>query len=111
MTLQEAQDILRVNAGENDELIVSLISALPDYIEVVTGMKADAQIFEPLVFTVEKFLLTEWYYADKADDASLNRTIDNLLKAISIKAKRLKVLENDVYKAYSHSCRHSSVTK
>ena len=88
MTLEEARDILRVNAGENDELITSLIMTLPDYIEVVTGMKIEAQSAEPLVYTVEKFLLTLWYFADKADDASLNRTIDNLLKVISIKAKR-----------------------
>ena len=88
MTLEEARDILRVNAGENDDLITSLLMALPDYIEVVTGMKIEAQSSEPLVYTVEKFLLTLWYFADKADDVSLNRTIDSLLKAISIKAKR-----------------------
>lgn len=95
LTLEEARDILRVDAGDNDVLISSLIKALPDYIELVTGMTFRQQVEEPLVYTVEKFLLTLWYFADKADDASLNRTIDNLLKAISIKAKRRKALEND----------------
>lgn len=94
LTLEEARDILRVDAGDNDVLISSLIKALPDYIELVTGMTFWQQVEEPLVYTVEKFLLTLWYFADKADDASLNRTIDNLLKAISIKAKRRKALEN-----------------
>ena len=88
MTLDEARDVLRVDAGANDELISALVQALPEYIEVVTGLKHELQGAEPLVKTVEKFILTLWYFADKADDTSLNRTIDNLLKAITVKAKR-----------------------
>jgi hypothetical protein len=88
MTLDEARDVLRVDAGANDELILALVWALPEYIEVVTGLKPELQQTEPLVKTVEKFILTLWYFADKADDTSLNRTIDNLLRAITVKAKR-----------------------
>lgn len=88
MTLDEARNILRVDEGANDELIFALILALPEYIEVVTGLKPELQQNEPLVKTVEKFIITLWYFADKADDISLNRTIENLLRAITVKAKR-----------------------
>ena len=90
MTLEEARNVLRVDEGDNDELIASLLLALPDYIEVTTGMALEQQVSEPLVKTVSKFILTLWYFADKADDAALNRTINNLLQAIAIKACRAK---------------------
>lgn len=88
MTLEEARDILRVNEGDNDRLIVSLLEAIPDYIEVTTGMKPARQSVEPLVQTVEKFILTLWYFGDKSDDVALNRTIHSLLRAITVKANR-----------------------
>lgn len=93
MTLADAYDVLRVNAGDNDDLITSLITAIPDYIEVTTGMTADAQSGEPLVETVSGFLLKLWYFGDHADDQALKRTIDCLLKAIKIKAKDVVLLE------------------
>ena len=74
--------------GSNDALIQSLIDTIPDYIEVTTGMKAEQQATEPLVKTVSGFLLTTWYYADHADDLALKRTIDNLLKCITLKVSR-----------------------
>lgn len=88
LTLQQACNILHVDAGNNDQLISSLIYAIPDYIEVATGMSHDQQEEEPLVDTVSGFILTLWYYADHADDAKLQRTIDNLLKCITLKVKR-----------------------
>ena len=90
MTLEEARNVLRVDEGDNDELIASLLIALPDYIEVTTGATLELQQHEPLVKTVSRFLITLWYFGDKADDAALNRTINNLLQAISIKASRAK---------------------
>lgn len=88
LTLEQACNILRVDVGNNDELIQSLIGAVPDYIEVTTGMSKEQQEGEPLVNTVSGFLLTLWYYADHADDVKLQRTIDNLLKCITLKARR-----------------------
>lgn len=88
LTLEQACNILRVDVGNNDELIQSLIGAVPDYIEVTTGMNKEQQEGEPLVDTVSGFLLTLWYYADHADDVKLQRTIDNLLKCITLKAGR-----------------------
>lgn len=90
MTLQEGLNILRVDpdGGANDTLIQSLIDAIPDYIKVTTGMSATQQKQEALVKTVSGFILTMWYYADHADDMALKRTIDNLLKCITLKVDR-----------------------
>lgn len=86
LSLQAAKDVLRVDNTENDALILSLCEALPDYIELTTGMTKQNQISEPLVDTVGGFIITLWYYSDHADDVKLNRTIDALLKAITLKA-------------------------
>ena len=88
MTLQEGLDALHLDVGDNDELVQSLIDAIPDYVLLTTGMSKEQQAQEPLVKVVSTFLLTLWYYADKADDASLNRTIDSLLKAITLKVEK-----------------------
>lgn len=87
MTLNEALDVLHVDQGDNDELLYSLIEALPGYIEMATGMSEKDQRSEPLVKVVSGFLLTQWYYADHADDQALTRTINSLLKAITLKAR------------------------
>lgn len=87
MTLTEACNVLRVDEGNNDQFISSLLAALPSYIETTTGLAEDCQDAEPLVKTVSGFILTQWYYADHADDQALTRTIDALLKAISVRAR------------------------
>lgn len=91
MTLSDACNVLHVNAGDNDELITSLLAALPSYIEVTTGITEATQeaIAIPLVETVSGFLLTLWYYADHSDDQALTRTINSLLKALTLKAREL----------------------
>jgi len=87
MTLAEACNVLHVNAGDNDDLIESLLAAIPDYISVTTGLRPINQSSEPLVETLTGFLLTLWYYADHSDDQALTRTIDALTKVLSIKAR------------------------
>lgn len=89
MTLTEACNILHVDAGNNDQLIRSLIDAIPGYIETATGYPEESQDNEPLCQTVSGFLLTLWYYSDHADDIKLQRTIDNLLKCLKLKAAQL----------------------
>ena len=87
MTLTEAYNVLHVDVGVNNDLIAALVSALPSYIETTTGLSEENQSKEPLVKTVEGFILTLWYYADHSDDVALTRTIDSLLKAITIRAR------------------------
>ncbi len=89
LSIERARDILRVDHddGELSALIESLLLAIPDYIEVTTGMPRSQQLNEPLVDTVSGFLLTLWFESNLADDKKLQRTIDNLLKCITIKAK------------------------
>ena len=87
MTLKEARDVLRVDAGANDDLISSLIAALPGYIEVATGMGEEQQAMEPLADTVGGFLLRLWYFSEHADNVKLQRAIDDLLKCLTLKAR------------------------
>lgn len=91
MTLAEACNVLHIEQGTNDELVTALITAIPDYITTTTGLKPVNQSSEPLVKTVSNFLLTQWYYQDHADDQSLTRTIDSLLKALTIRARDYEV--------------------
>lgn len=97
MTLNEACNVLHVDMGNNDELITGLLLAMPDYIETATGFPVSEMANEPLVKTCCNFLLILWYHADHSDDAKLQRTIDNLLKCITLKAKEYayeRVCEN-----------------
>ena len=87
MTLSDACNVLHINEGDNDELVSSLLAALPDYIAVTTGLLPVNQSTEPLVETLSGFLLTLWYYADHSDDQALTRTIDALTKALTLKAR------------------------
>lgn len=89
LTLTECCDILHVDEGNNDDLIESLRDAIPGYIEIQTGYPEEEQYSEPLCKAVSGFILTLWYYADHADDAKLQRTINNLLKCIKVKAAGL----------------------
>ena len=87
ITLADACNILHVDPGANDYLITDLIRAIPAYIETTTGLRIADQSAEPLVDVVSGFLLTQWYYADHADDQALSRVIGALLKAISVNAR------------------------
>lgn len=88
LNLTDALNVLRLDSGANDALVGSLLGAIPGYIEVTTGMSIEQQETEPLVDTVSGFLLTLWYYSDHTDDVKLQRTIDNLLKCITLKVQR-----------------------
>ena len=88
-TFLDAKNDLRVDGTDNDDIIVALVNALPNYIEVQTGMSINDQAAEPLVDVVCGFIIRVWYYADHADDVKLSRTIDNLLKCITLKANAI----------------------
>lgn len=87
MSITEACNVLHVDQGINDELIGSLLDAMPDYIETATGFPISEMPNDPLIKTCCNFLLILWYHADHAEDAKLQRTIDNLLKCLTLKAK------------------------
>ncbi len=91
MNLTDACNVLHIDKGANDHLVTALIVAIPDYIETTTGLKVENQDKEPLVETVSGFILTQWYFADHADDQSLTRTINSLLKVISLRARSYEV--------------------
>lgn len=87
LDINEAREHLRVDGTDNDAIIMSLLDAIPGYIEVTTGMKPEQQDADPLVRTASKFILQWWYNAEQTDSEKLQRTIDGLLKAITIKAR------------------------
>ena len=83
ITPQEARDWLRLDNSDNDVNIAGLIESAEEYITLTTGMSAEAQAQSPLAKTACKFLLTLWYDPEMADSDKLQRSIDNLLKALS----------------------------
>jgi hypothetical protein len=87
VTLDKAREWLRLDGTDNDPVVQGLLDAAPTFIEIATGMKLEAQQAEPLADTVTKFLLTLWYNAEQAEADRLQRTIDSLLKALTVKAR------------------------
>ena len=87
LSLDEAREWLRLDGTDNDALIESLLAAIPGYIEVATGMGKAKQKKEPLAHIASKFILQLWYNAEQADSERLQRTIDGLLKALTVKAR------------------------
>lgn len=83
ITTQEARDWLRLDNSDNDVNIEGLIESAEEYITLTTGMSADMQELSPLAKTACKFLLSLWYDPEQTDSDKLQRSIDNLLKALS----------------------------
>lgn len=83
ITTQEARDWLRLDNSDNDAVITGLITSAEEYITLTTGMSAEAQERSPLAKTACKFLLSLWYDPQTADSDKLQRSINNLLKALS----------------------------
>lgn len=87
ISIAEAREWLRLDNTDNDEIIEGLLAAIPSYIELSTGLKQVDQEAAPLVNTVSKFLLTLWYNAEQAEADKLQRTIDSLLKTLTLLAR------------------------
>ncbi|MCL2867451.1 MAG: phage gp6-like head-tail connector protein [Clostridia bacterium] len=94
LRIEEARDILRLDGTDNDFIIYPLLEAIPGYLEVTTGYVAVPQAalehwdYSPLARTVAGFLLQLWYNADGTDTEKLQKTINNLLAALSYTVKR-----------------------
>lgn len=84
LSIGDARDILRIDGPDNDFLIIPLLQAIPDYLEVTTGYKAIRGKYSPLAVTVARFLLQLWYNSEGADTDKLQRTINNLLAALTV---------------------------
>jgi hypothetical protein len=87
LSLEEAREHLRIDGTDNDIIISSLLAAIPGYIEATTGMTPEQQDTEPLATTASKFILQLWYNAEQTDSEKLQRTIDGLLKALTVMAR------------------------
>lgn len=84
ITIEQARDVLRLDGEDNDGIIVPLLEAIPDYLEVSTGYIPVRKKYSPLAQTAAKFILQLWYNADGTDTEKLQRTINNLLSALSV---------------------------
>lgn len=83
LTVEEAREWLRLDNTDNDAVIAGLIEGATEYIAIATGLDAKAQAESPLAQTAAKFLLSLWYDPTQTDTDRLQRSIDNLLKAVS----------------------------
>lgn len=88
LSLEQAREFLRIDGTDNDDIISALLETIPSYIEITTGMTVSQQNTEPLINTVSRFILQLWYNAEQSESEKLQRTIDSLLKAITLKADR-----------------------
>lgn len=83
LTIEEAREWLRLDNSDNDDVISGLITSAVEYITLTTGLSETDQANSTLAETAQKFLLTLWYDPQTAETDRLQRTIDNLLKAIT----------------------------
>lgn len=83
ISIDEAREWLRLDNSDNDAVIADLIEGAAQYIEITTGLIPLDQAASPLAKTATKFLLSLWYDPTQADTDRLQRSIDNLLKAVT----------------------------
>lgn len=83
ISLDDAREWLRLDNTDNDAVIAGLIEGAAEYIEITTGLTRFEQMDSPLAQTATKFLLSLWYDPTQADTDRLQRSIDNLLKAVA----------------------------
>ena len=81
-SLNEANEILHLDGGDNDAQVMALIEALPPYLYHTTGYQATGE-YSPVAKTAARFILWHWYYGESADTDKVQRVIDCLLKALS----------------------------
>ena len=81
-SLNEANEILHLDGGDNDAQVMALIEALPPYLYHTTGYQATGE-YSPVAKTAARFILWQWYYGESADTYKVQRVIDCLLKALS----------------------------
>ena len=83
ISIDEAREWLRLDGTDNDAVVSGLIDGAAEYIMITTGLTPSYQAISPLDKTATKFLLSLWYDPTQADTDKLQRSIDNLLKAVA----------------------------
>ena len=81
-SLNEANEILHLDGGDNDAQVMALIEALPPYLYHTTGYQATGE-YSPVAKTAARFILWQGYDGENADTDKVQRVIDCLLKALS----------------------------
>ena len=81
-SLNEANEILHLDGGDNDAQVMALIEALPPYLYHTTGYQATGE-YSPGAKPAARFILWQWYYGESADTDKVQRVIDCLLKSLS----------------------------
>lgn len=85
ISIDEAKDTLRIDNNYNDEIIESLIIAIPDYLEIHCGNRFENKNIKgfELAKTLSKQLLKLWYFESDKHSDNLKRTIDSLTSSLS----------------------------
>lgn len=84
LSMEEARDTLRLDGNDNDDIIKSLLEAIPSYLLTTTGRSwnQDEEV-HPLAQTTAKFILRLWYDPQQESVMQLKRTINNMLGTLS----------------------------
>lgn len=93
LTLQEAEDALRIDSGDNDTIVQALIDSLPDYLQATTGSAWDDDTATgyQLAKTCSKFIIKLWYNDDIANADKFQTIIDGMLGTLSVIARNNNV--------------------
>ena len=85
LTLQEALDALRIDAGSNDTIVQALVDSLPDYLQATTGSAWDDNTAAgyQLAQTCSRFVIKLWYNDDTANADKFQTIIDGMLRFLN----------------------------
>lgn len=82
LSIEDARNALRVDGDFNDDIIIPLVEAIPNYLYITTGRDWLDEPVQPLAQTTAKFILQLWFDPQTQDSERLKRTIDSLLGAL-----------------------------
>ena len=88
LTIEEAREALRIDGEDNDTIIISLVQAIPAYLQITTG-RSWIEEYNPLAKVAAKFILQLWYYPQSEDAVRIQRTIDSLLMTLAAEARSM----------------------
>lgn len=83
ISIEDARNTLRVDGDFNDEIIIPLVEAIPNYLYLTTGRGWLDEPVQPLAQTTAKFILQLWFDPQTQDSERLKRTIDSLLVSLT----------------------------